>query len=144
MDPLTLYFDRNIGRAVPEALKTLHLPVEHQWDHFKPEESDDIWLRVVGERGWIVFTHDRRLHTRAVELAAIMRWDVGCFYLWGAESSRWEKMRCFARAYDAILEACKNTARPFVYRIENRGTLKQISLPQLKRKKTSHAASGAT
>jgi hypothetical protein len=137
VDQLTLYFDRNIGRAVPEALKTLRLTVEHHGDHFSHAERDDIWLRVVGQRGWVVFTHDRRLHTRDVELAAIMQWNVACFYLWGAESSRWEKMRCFARAYDSVIAVCKSSTRPFVYRIDGNGTLRQITLPTVAQRKSA-------
>ena len=55
------------------------------------------------------------------------------FYLWGAEASRWEKMRLFAKAYDRIIAAVAAAdiagSRPFIYRVDRRGTLKRVALP---------------
>ncbi len=60
--------------------------------------------------------HDSKYHLKPNELHALRLYNVGCFYLWGAEASRWEKMRLFARAYDRIVAAAEYN-KPFVYRV---------------------------
>ena len=54
---------------------------------------------------------------------------MGCFYLWSAEALRWEKMRCFLRAYEDILEAAATTPRPFIYRVTEKGRLIPLIIP---------------
>ena len=104
-----------------------HSEIYPNADHI-PEEGDAFWLENVGEQGWFVISQDRRLHRRERERAALIRHNVGCFYLWGADASKWETFRCFSLAYDRIVEAMNNTTRPFLYRIYKDGTLQQIEL----------------
>ena len=85
-------------------------------------------MPTVGERGWILVGHDSRHHVRAPELWAIRDYDMGCFYLWGAEARIWDKMICFAKAYDKIVRAVASTARPFVYRVHKDGQLNPVRL----------------
>jgi hypothetical protein len=47
------------------------LLVEIHDDHFARDEEDRIWLRKVGERGWVVLTKDQRLRYRPLEIAAL-------------------------------------------------------------------------
>lgn len=118
-----------MGTSVPLALRMLRLPVkvEYHEQHFTIDAQDDTWLPVVGEWGWIVIGHDSRYHLKPNELFALRQYNVGCFYLWGAEVPRWEKMRLFARAYDKIIIAAQTTPRPFVYRITRDARLLSVS-----------------
>jgi len=124
---LTFYFDRNVGRQLPEALKLLGLAVEHHGDHLDHDTPDDHWLAMAGQRGWIVVTHDRKFTLAGYEheAAAVRQHNVGCFVLWGAEATRWRKMQCFARAYDSICEAAVSTPRPFIYDVARTGKLRR-------------------
>ncbi len=63
------------------------------------------------------------------ELVAIKQHKIGCFYLWGAEAKRWEKMRVFVLAYNRIAEAEANTTKPFIYDIDKKGRLTPIPIP---------------
>ena len=36
--------------------------------------------------------------------SAIMQYGIGVFYMWGSEAPRWQKLQCFAKAYDRIVE----------------------------------------
>lgn len=147
MDSLTLYFDRNVGTRLPEALRLLRLKeiVHHhtprsqlglkaakgQTALFDDEEPDDSWLKFVGDRGWLVLTQDRKFHRSGYEneLSAIKQYQVGCFYLWGAEATTWEKMRAFCRAFDNIVRAASATARPFIFDVAKSGRLTVIPIP---------------
>lgn len=63
------------------------------------------------------------------ELSAIKQFSVGCFYLWGAEATTWEKMRAFSRAFDNIIGAAKITAKPFIFDVSKGGKLDPIVIP---------------
>ena len=88
-----------------------------------------MWLSAVGQRGWIVFSHDRKFHQIEAECAAIKQHKIGCFYLWGNNAPTWDKLRCFMRAQDQIIEIIKTTERPFVFEIRQNGKLERVDLP---------------
>lgn len=90
---------------------------------------DDDWMPIVGERKWVLVGHDSRHHLVAPELDAIREYEIGCFYLWGAEAPTWDKMICFARAYDRMMAAFEHTPRPFIFRILKTGELRPVTLP---------------
>ena len=130
---MIIFFDRSVGVILPKLLQwsSLRFPikVEYHEQHFPIDEQDDIWLQKIGQWGWTVVGHDRRYHERTTELSAIKQRKIGCFYLWGAEATRWAKLQCFARAYDRIVEADANTPKPFIYRVTRTGRLHTIDLP---------------
>jgi hypothetical protein len=130
---MILFFDRDLGTSLPKALIELHFDRQFNEMHYHqqlfPQNSpDDDWLPKVGQWGWTVIGHDSQHHAKESELSAIKQYRIGCFYLWGWESKRWEKMQCFARAYDHIVEAEKNTPKPFIFIVGKMGRLKQVPI----------------
>lgn len=128
---MILFFDRSIGTTIPQVLVQLNVPMQVEWHekHFRYDEYDDVWLPIVGGAGWIVIGHDRKYHLMPSELVAIKQHKIGCFYLWGAEATKWGKMRVFVLAYNRIVEAEARTPRPFIYDVDKRGVLKLVSIP---------------
>lgn len=128
---MTFFFDRSIGVVVPTVLICLKLPVQVEYHErwFSPDEPDDKWLPFVGQRGWTVIGHDRKYHLMKNELVALKQYEIGCFYLWGGEATKWGKMRVFALAYDRIIKAEANSPRPFIYDVDKRGKLTLLPLP---------------
>jgi len=130
---MILFFDRSVGTAVPQILRwrRLKLPVQVEYHemHFPTDEEDDRWLPIVGDWGWTVIGHDSSYNTKATGLSAIKQYEIGCFYLWGSEAPRWEKLRCFSRAYDRIVEADADTPRPFIYLVSQTGRLTPEPIP---------------
>ena len=53
---------------------------------------------------------------------------MGCFYIWGGQALRWEKMRCFLNAYDRIAEAIAITRKPFIYRVNRFSKLEPVTI----------------
>ena len=129
--PHVLFFDRDVGTALPKALDILKLPtrVEYHQSHFPINAQDDAWMATVGDWGWTLIGHDSRHHLVDAEVSAIKQYEMGCFYLWGAKAPRWEKMRCFLRAYENIVEAAGSTPRPFIYRVTEKGRLTLVTIP---------------
>ena len=80
-----VYFtDRDLGNRFPEILSSHGLTVERHGDHFAPDAPDETWLEVVGSRGWIALTHDRRIRYKPNERDAVMRHRVALLVIVGA------------------------------------------------------------
>ena len=138
-----LYFDRSLGKALPEALRILRVPnvVHHhtppgliglpkkrgQSGLFAKGAPDDEWLSFVSARNWVSFSQDYKMHLEEAPLDAIKQHKARVFYLWGSDVTRWEKMRGFARAYGAIIEASSQPG-PFVWRVTQAGKLQSIAI----------------
>jgi len=124
------FWDKNTPKSIPLALRALNVPVQVKFykeiyplSDNSPEGGDDKWLSEVGKWGWTVISQDYHFHERENERYALNYYSVGCFYLWGAKATKWEIMRCFARAYDEIVEAADNTPRPYIYWVSRTGKL---------------------
>ena len=131
---MILFFDRDIGTSLPRALIELHFDRQFHEMHyhqqlFAMDVPDDVWLPKVGILGWTVIGHDSQHHAQQSEISAIKQYGIGCFYLWGSEAKRWEKMQCFARAYNRIVQAEINTVRPFIFRVTRNGFLRPVLIP---------------
>jgi hypothetical protein len=133
---LTFYFDRCFGKRFPEALRKVQPPftVEYHHDprnkfHFKQETPDDEWLAKVGAESWIVFSHDQKFHIELAPRKAIEQHRIGCFYLWGANDTKWEKLCCFVRSHAAIVRPVHSTPRPFIYHVAHNCRLTRVQMP---------------
>jgi hypothetical protein len=80
--PPEVFCDRSLGRyKVPERLREI-LPVVHAHDElFAQDVDDEVWLRVAGERGWIVLTRDDRIRYRPAEQRALLESGTAVFCL---------------------------------------------------------------
>lgn len=127
---MILFFDRNVGVRIPQALGLLNPPfqVKAHSELFAQDAPDDEWLAVVGKAGWIVIGFDRKFHRRPNELMALAAYEVGCFYLGGANLGTWDRFRVFLKAYDRIAEIVEDTSRPFIYRVNSRGSVKKVDV----------------
>jgi len=128
---LTFYFDRNFGKRFPRAPFSLRAPVMIEWHNnqrFKDDMPDDEWLAVVGQKGWVVFSHDRKFHTEATETAAVLQHKVGCFYLPAANHSSWHKAAALFRSFEKIKRLAEETPRPFIFDVRASGRVVPVSL----------------
>ena len=89
---------------------------------------DDEWLNIVGPQGWYVCSHDAKWHRPEEQAAmkAINQHKIGCFYLWGANSIGFFKLKSLAHNYDKIKRVCDTEKRPFIYRVTSGNRLKKV------------------
>ena len=118
------------------AIRTARPPFAVEYHHdprskfkFKENTPDDEWLSKVAAEGWIVFSHDRKFHTLLPESSAIKQYNAGCFYLPGASSPTWEKLRYFTRAYQGIVDRIGATTKPFIFELSAASRFKRIQIP---------------
>jgi hypothetical protein len=58
-DGTVFFIDRSLGvEPIRTELVNSGLVVETHDDHFVRDEEDRVWLRTVGELGWVVLTKD--------------------------------------------------------------------------------------
>lgn len=83
-DPV-FFTDRDLGRyIVPPALRAGGLNVEAYHQHFSLDNVPDAeWLRLVAERGWIAFSHNKRIRWQRDELDDLMAYRVKVFFIIG-------------------------------------------------------------
>ena len=133
---MIFFWDRNLGKSIPNVIRQLEPPfgVEVHSEHFPetenhPEGGDDTWMSLLNQEDWFLLTKDHRIHHRKNELEAIKRYGIGCFYLWGRNSPKWDIVQCFMAAAPAIIRAAETTPRPFIYRVDRSGSLSPVPLP---------------
>lgn len=118
-----------MGKKFPYAVSHLRPPVDvrwHQREKFPPNMNDDDWLAVVGSKGWVVLSQDRRFHIRDAEIEAIRQHNVKCFYLPGADQKAWFLAKRFTRAFDRFVKICETVPAPFVYELLGNGQIRRV------------------
>ena|ERR1700719_1536933 len=83
--PEPVFFtDRDLGLSVPAALRIGGQRIEAYADHFASDHvADGEWLRLVGERGWVALTHNKRIRWERDELSDLMTHRVRAFFIIG-------------------------------------------------------------
>jgi predicted nuclease of predicted toxin-antitoxin system len=92
-------------------------------DHFDRDEEDRVWLRTVGERGWVVLTKDQRLRYRPLEIAALRASRARVFVLTAGNLRGSEIAAVFMAALPRICRVLHSVPGPFVARISQSGQL---------------------
>lgn len=88
--------------------------------------ADDEWLHKVGSQGWIVISHDAKWHTEPPAIAAIKQHNVKCFYLYGANSLMFFKLKALAHNWEKISAKIKDEKGPFIYRVSKANRINRI------------------
>lgn len=98
----------------------------HQDEGFPQNMADDEWLNVVGGNKWIVCSHDAKWQMEAAAMKAIQQHKIGCFYLWGASSPSFFKLKSLAHNFDKIMHVCRNEKPPYIYKVTPGNRLKKV------------------
>lgn len=85
----TLYFDEDVGGPKLKGyLEIAGLRKVELWSsHVARSTPDPDWLKVIGSRGWAVFTADKAIETDPVNLAAAVDVKAKVFILDGNSSA---------------------------------------------------------
>src|SRR5258706_579065 len=69
----TIYLDENLcnSRAILATLTKLGVRSERHLDHFDRGTPDETWLPLVGSRGWVLLTTDKRIRYNFLEKRAL-------------------------------------------------------------------------
>ena len=125
----TVFFiDRSLGREpIRSALAAAGLTVELHDEHFERDESDEVWLSVVGRRKWVVLTKDQRLQFRPLEKEALRESGARVFILTAGNLRGSEIASVFVKAVPAMLRVLRGHRGPFVARVARSGGVRVVA-----------------
>lgn len=105
------FLDRSLGPVrVPRLLRASGLSLITLTEHYGwPRDQhvpDSEWLELVGSRGWIALTKDKRIGRVDSQRLAILEFEVRCFYLTQQNLDAKEMANRFLRNLPRIVDAC--------------------------------------
>lgn len=109
------YLDECLGgNKVYSALARAGVNVELHSAHFKRGTPDEEWLRVIGEKQWVLLTQDKRIKYRKNEILALRSYCVRAFIV-VARGLRGEEIgQLIIDSMPKVLRILKNTHPPLV------------------------------
>lgn len=115
------------NRIVAAALRKAGAAVEVHDDHFPSDARDVDWLRVAGQKGWIVLTKDKNIRHRAVEREALRQANVRAFVLTAGNISGEEMAEICVKALPDIIRYAATNAPPFLVAVSKHGFVSMLS-----------------
>ncbi|MDP2918911.1 MAG: hypothetical protein Q8O43_01655 [Dehalococcoidia bacterium] len=134
---MILLCDEDIGTNVPQALylvrrnrtsyNTISI-LQKGWQSWK----DPRWLKIAGEKQWLVFSANKRMLTVAEEVNTIINEKVGIVYLTNGEEHIDKVLWLLLVKWKWLENIDKNEQRPFAYFLSPKGRIKKQTLKPLK------------
>lgn len=98
----------------------------HQEQQFPQDMDDDQWMAIVGPRGWVVLSQDRKWHVIDAEKAAVLQHNLKCVYL--PDGDRWELLCILTRHHTKVLDAISGKDGPYIIEVLRNGVIREIDL----------------
>ncbi|OHB76056.1 MAG: hypothetical protein A2Z34_04185 [Planctomycetes bacterium RBG_16_59_8] len=126
-DSPTLFLDRSLGRnVIAAALRQAGATVEIHDDHFPIDAKDEQWISVVGRKGWVVLTKDRRIRYRRHEQVAVKKAMACIFTLTAGDLQGEEMARIFVDALPKMIRFVAKHNPPFIATVAKSGAISKI------------------
>ena len=121
---LAFFFDKSVGKAVPQALRRVGVNVTIHDEVYDPRGKtlDQEWIRYACERNLIIIKCDKNIRRCPAEKAALIAGNARAFLL-GGNANRLEMLRHLLCAWKAIEEVSAVRTPPFVYFVDDLGKL---------------------
>lgn len=121
-DGTIFFIDRSLGiDPIRTELINAGVAVEIHDEHFPRDEEDRVWLKVVGERGWVVLTKDKKLRYRPLEIAALRASKARVFVLTAGNLRGSEIAAVFIKALPRICDVLRSESGPFIAGVTQSG-----------------------
>ncbi len=126
-DSPVFFLDRSLGnQTVADALRQKEASVEIHDDHFSQDAKDEVWLKSVGEKGWIVITKDKKIRYRKNESLAVKKANARLFVLVSGELRSDEMADIFIKALPKIKRFISKHRPPFIAKITKGGAVSML------------------
>lgn len=122
---MTLFIDRDLGKRLGLALRTVHVPVVNHIDRYPSADAESIpdatWIAEAAARGEIILTRDGGIRRRDVELAAIIAANARAFVLETGNASALTYLRAVLIAWPRMQDLIAGEQPPFMFAIRADG-----------------------
>jgi PIN like domain len=112
------FIDRSLGKSIAHGLRrvglTVHTMASVYGERRAQRLADEVWLRDVGARGWVVLTKDDAIRRRPAERDALIDAGVRVFCLTTAQLRGEEQVERFAENRNRILARAREPG-PYIY-----------------------------
>ena len=126
---VTFFFDRSIGKAVPQALRAVRVHAVSHDDHYPAQRRvpDESWIEDQTELGHVLVTKDKGIRHRASEVAAIRSADARLLVLTDRRANRLRMLRAIMIAWPKI-ESIVDTEviGPWIVTISAAGAFRKV------------------
>jgi hypothetical protein len=122
-DDFVLYLDENLcnTRAILDTLTKLGVHFERHLAHFSPGTLDEVWLPLVGSKGWILLTSDKRIRYNLLEKRALKVHAVHEFVFTSGNMSGQDMAAALEVGLNKMRTLCARNKPPFVASITRSG-----------------------
>jgi len=118
------FIDRCLGKKLAESLRNVGATVEIHDDHFSQDINDEDWLRIVGERNWVVLTKDKKIASRPLELLAVAQGNVRLFAFVDGDVPGVVVAQAFVNALENMQRFILGNQAPFIAKVHQSGLVK--------------------
>jgi PIN like domain len=120
-----LYLDENLHNCKPilDALAQHGVKYERHGQHFSPGTEDTAWLPLVGQKGWLLVTKDKRIRYNELEKTAVLRHRVREFYFSSGNYSGADMAEVLIAALPGMAKICRKHDAPFIASIARSGNV---------------------
>lgn len=131
---MQLFFDENIGRGVPEALRLVGFQdVNYAVNMFAGEGAaqgvaDEVWIPRIGA-DWLVVSKDQQLLKRPDQMRLLVQHQIGLICITSSTARSRDLLELLLRRMSRLEEIDRGVQRPFAYRVSLRGRFTPIDLP---------------
>lgn len=127
---LRFFFDKNVGKSVPEALRGVGLDVQifsEEYGSDLTEDDDTFWIVPATNAGRIIVGKDGGIRKNPVEREAF-RNAGGQLFLLQNHLRAFHMLRSFLSAWSKIVDVVETRDPPFIFGIDARGGIHEKSL----------------
>ncbi len=125
---MKLFFDENMGRGVPEALRMVGFrDINYATNMFSVGIPDEEWIPRIGN-DWLVISKDQNLLRRPGQRELLGEHRVGLVCITSAGARSRDLLEFMLRRMARLEEIDGSHPRPFAFRVSLRGPFQSVSL----------------
>jgi hypothetical protein len=124
-ESFVIFLDETLHNCRPilEALTALSVAHERHGNYFQPGTPDEEWLPMVGEKNWILLTHDQKIRYNELEVRQIIRHKVREFVFTSGNLTGPSMAEALLKALPKMKGLAENNEPPFIANISKSGNV---------------------
>lgn len=120
---MILLCDEDVGAGIPHAPRDVGLDARGLYHIGLGGIADVEWLAIAGERGWLVFSHNKKMLAVPHEKKAIIDFNVGIVFLTTGEENTVNQLRMLLNRWSSLETLDATVPRPFARFIRPNGPM---------------------